>query len=74
MKVDSSKDKIDFIKRFAVPDKCSLVIDIATGKTHRVIKKGSKFMQLPIQSLNTQHQQKYEFDLEDYFKYDLSEL
>ena len=54
VKVSSTKDKINFIKRFAIPGKWSLIIDAATGKSYRVMKKG-KLMQLPIQSLNTQH-------------------
>lgn len=60
------------MKRFATPGKWSTIIDATTDKTYKVMKKG-KFMQIPIQSLNTVHQQEFEFDIDlDIFKYHLS--
>lgn len=72
VKVNSQKDRIDFIKRFAVPGRWSTVIDAVTGEVYKVMKKG-KWMQIPIQSLNGVHQQKFEFDLDGTrYKYHLT--
>ena len=64
MKINSKKDVIDFIKRFAVPEVWSIVLDTKTGSTYRVMKKG-KFMQIPIQSLNSNHAKKFPFDFDE---------
>ena len=73
VKINSKKDIIDFIKRFAIPGAWSIIVDAKTGKTHKVMKKG-KMMQIPIQSLNSEHFKKYEFDFnEAVYKYFLKD-
>jgi hypothetical protein len=41
VKIDSSKNKIDFIKRFAVPNKQFIIIDALNDKVYRATKKGN---------------------------------
>ena len=65
VKVNSKKDVLDFIKRFAIPVTWSVVVDTKTGITHRVMKKGKKVIQIPIQSLNAKHLKKFPFDFEE---------
>ena len=43
----NQKGRIDFIKRFALPEGKSLVFDVKSGTLNVVYKKG-KWMQLPI--------------------------
>jgi hypothetical protein len=44
VKFNSKKDVIDFIKRFAIPGVWSIVIDLKTDVTYRVMKKGKQVM------------------------------
>jgi hypothetical protein len=74
VKINSKKDIIEFIKRFAISGTWSIVVDIRNGKKYKVMKKGKKVMQIPIQSLNSVHHKKFEFDFNnDIFKYYLSD-
>jgi hypothetical protein len=73
VKINSKKDVVDFIKRFAIPSKWCTVIDARSGKVFKVMKKG-KYMQIPIQSLNIVHLQKFEFDFDGgCYKYHLTD-
>ncbi len=53
VKVNSKKNKLEFLKRFAIPHAWSITYDMETGEEHRFYKKGKKIMQIPIQSLNS---------------------
>ena len=65
VKINSKKDLIDFIKRFAISGTWSIVIDTKNNKTYRVMKKGKQTMQIPIQSLNSKHNKKFPFDFDE---------
>ena len=41
-------DKIDCIKRFAIPGRWCTIVDIVSGRVYKVMKKGKSPMQLPI--------------------------
>ena len=74
MKTNSKKDLAAFVKRFAIYGMWSIVEDLRTGKSYRVMKKGKKMMQVPIQSLNERHSLKFNFDFDHtIFKYYLSD-
>ena len=75
MKINSKKDIIDFIKRFAIPGVWSTVVDLRDGKTYKIMKKGKQVMQIPIQSLNNVHHKKFEFDFDaTIYKYFLKDI
>jgi len=61
VKITAKKDLIDLVKRFAIPGTWSIVEDLRTMKSYRVMKKGKKVMQIPIQSLNEKHIMKFDF-------------
>lgn len=65
VKINQKKDFIDFTKRFAIPYAWSIIEDRRTYCSYKVMKKGPKVMQIPIQSLNTMHNKKFNFDLDE---------
>ena len=74
VKINRRKDIIDFIKRFAIPGSWSIIEDLRNMKTYKVMKKGKRLIQLPIQSLNSKHTKKFYFDIdEEIFKYYLND-
>lgn len=48
VKITQKKDIVDFIKRFAIPGAWSIIEDLRTGASYKVMKKGPKLMQIPI--------------------------
>lgn len=60
----------DFIRKY-VPEDTNLRI-FFRGKVYDMVKKRSKLMQLPLQSLNESHSEQYNFKLPSHYKYSLS--
>jgi hypothetical protein len=44
VKINNRKDMLDFVERFAVYGAWSIVVDLRTDKSYRVMKKGKKIM------------------------------
>ena len=78
VKITSSRfkngEKVNVIKRFAIPGRWCTVVDSVSGRVYKVMKKGKSLMQIPIQSLSTVHSKSYDFPFKhDIFKYHLSD-